>query len=92
VLSQSATANSVSTGGAACVYAVAPIHPDQVEFTSAELIEQPRNGTLEQTGGFAFKYQPKSGFRGTDEYAIKVGGHNRQRASCATVTYRVTVE
>jgi Bacterial Ig domain len=92
VLNQSATANSVSIGEATCFYTVAPIHPDQVQFTSASIVEQPNNGTFEQTGSFAFKYQPKAGFRGTDEYAIKVCGRNSQRAGCATVTYRVTVK
>ena len=92
VLSQSATSNSVSTGGAACVYTVGPIHPDQVQFTSASIVEQARNGIFEQTGSFAFKYQPNPSFKGVDEYAIKVCGHNNQRAGCATVTYRVTVK
>jgi hypothetical protein len=92
VLSQSATTNSVSTGGAACVYTVGPIHPDQVQFTSASIVEQARNGIFEQTGSFAFKYQPNPSFKGVDEYAIKVCGHNNQRAGCATVTYRVTVK
>ena len=91
VRSQSATTNSVSNGGAACSYTVAPVHPDQVEFTSASIVEPPRNGTFEQTGSFAFRYQPNSGFRGADEYAVKVCGHNNQSAGCAVVTYRVTV-
>ena len=80
----------MSIGGAR-FYSVAPIHPDQVEFTSASIVEQPSNGTFEQTGSFAFKYQPKAGFKGADEYAVKVCGHNSQRSGCATVTYRVTV-
>jgi hypothetical protein len=92
VLSQSATTNSVSTGGAACVYTVGPIHPDQVQFTSASIVEQARNGIFEQTESFAFKYQPNPSFKGVDEYAIKVCGHNNQRAGCAAVTYRVTVK
>jgi hypothetical protein len=92
VLSQSARADSVSTAGAACFYKVAPIHPDQVQFTDASIVEQASNGTFEQTGAFAFKYQPRPGFRGTDEYAIKVCGHNSERAGCATITYRVTVK
>src|ERR1700686_1044198 len=91
VLSQSVTTNSVNSGGAACLYSVAPIHPDQVQFTSASIVEQPTNGTFEQTGSFAFKYQPKPGFTGNDENSIKVCGHNSQRSGCATVTYRVTV-
>jgi hypothetical protein len=94
VLSQSATANSVSAGGAPCIYNVAPIHPDQVQFTSASIVKQASNGTFEQTGAFAFKYQPGPGIGGggTDEYAIKVCGHDNQRAGCATVTFRVTVK
>jgi hypothetical protein len=92
VLSQSARADSVSTAGAACFYKVAPIHPDQVQFTSASIVGQPSNGSFEQTGDFAFKYQPRPDFKGTDEYAIKVCGHNSQRAGCATITYRVTVQ
>jgi len=92
VLSQSTTANSVSAGGAACLYSVAPIHPDQVQFTSASIEKSASNGSFAQTGDFAFKYQPNAGFKGTDEYAIKVCGHNNQQAGCAIVTYRVAVQ
>ena len=92
VLSQGTTANAVSTGGAACIHTVAPVHPDQVQFTSGQIVKQASNGTFEQTGAFAFKYQPRPGFRGTDEYAIKVCGHNNQRAGCAIITYRVNVQ
>jgi hypothetical protein len=92
VLSQSARADSVSTAGAACFYKVAPIHPDQVQFTSASIVVQPSNGAFEQTGAFAFRYQPRPGFKGIDECAIRVCGHNSERAGCATVTYRVTVK
>lgn len=91
LFSQPAKANSVSTGGASCSYTVGPIHPDQVQFTDASIVKQPSNGTFEQTGAFAFKYQPSSGFKGTDEYAIKVCGHSSERAGCATITYRVVV-
>ena len=92
LLSQPATANSVSTGGASCSYTLSPIHPDQVQFTGASIVKQPSNGTFEQTGAFAFKYQPNSGFKGTDEYAIKVCGHSSERAGCATITYHVAVK
>ena len=71
VLSQSATTNSVSTGGASCVYKVGPVHPEQVQFTDASIVRRPRNGNFEQTEAFAFRYRPNPGFRGTDEYAIK---------------------
>jgi hypothetical protein len=91
VLSQSVSVNSVSTAGASCSYSVAPITPGKVQFTSAAILKQPNNGTFDQVGGFAFKYQPKPGFRGSDEYAIKVCGHNSERAGCAIITYHITV-
>jgi len=90
-LSQGTTANVVSTGGAVCVHTVAPFHPDQVQFTGSEIVKQASNGTFEQTGAFAFKYQPRPGFRGMDEYAIRVCGHTNQRAGCAVVTFRANV-
>jgi hypothetical protein len=91
ILSQSVSVSSVSTGGGTCSYSVAPIHPDKVQFTSASIVKQPSNGTFDQVGGFAFKYQPNPGFKGSDEYAIRVCGHASDRAGCATITYRISV-
>ena len=89
IYSQSATANSVSTGGGACIYTP---HPGfQVEWTSLTITERPQNGTFEQTAAFEFKYQPKPGFKGQDEAAVKACGHNADRSGCATITYRITV-
>jgi len=91
LLSESVSANSVSSGGGACSYSIAPTHPDKVQFTSAAIVKRPRNGTFEQVGAFAFKYQPNSAFKGADECAIKVCGHSSDRAGCATITYHVVV-
>jgi len=88
--SRSATTNSVSTGGGACIYTP---HPrPEVQWTSVSIIERPQNGTFEQTGEYAFKYQPRSGFKGQDEYAMKICGRDPQSSGCATITYRVTVK
>jgi PAN domain-containing protein len=92
VLSQSVSVNSVSSGGSPCTYSVAPLHPDVVTFTSARIVKKSNNGTFEQVGIFSFRYQPTRGFKGGDEYAIEVCGHNRERSGCATITYRVTVQ
>jgi hypothetical protein len=88
-LSQSTTANSISTGGAACIYS---LHQGpQVQWTNVSITEQPRNGIFEKTGDFVFKYQPRPGFKGQDEYALTICGNNTQHAGCATITYRTTV-
>jgi hypothetical protein len=91
VLSRSTTTNEVIKGGAACVHTLSPIHPDQVQFTSAKIVKSPSNGAFGQIGAFAFRYQPRPGFKGADEYAIEVCGHNNERGGCATITYRATV-
>ena len=87
--SRSTTAHSVSTGGSACTYTLTP--SPQVQWTGVSITEQPRNGTFEKTGEYAFKYQPKAGFKGTDEYAVKVCGHDAQSSGCATITYHIIV-
>jgi len=87
--SRSGTANSVTTGGAACIYTP---HPrPEVQWTSVSITERPKNGTFEQTAEFEFKYQPNPGFKGQDETAIKACGHSTDHSGCATVTYRITV-
>ena len=91
VNSDKVSVKSVSTAGAPCPVKVAPQHPDLVQFTSASIVKQPGHGSFTQVGDFEFKYQPVADFRGMDQYAIKVCGHNSQRGGCATLTYNVTV-
>jgi hypothetical protein len=92
VLSDKVSTKAVSTGGAPCLVKVAPQHPDLVQFTSGSIEKQPSSGSFTQEGPFAFKYQPTPGFKGSDQYGIKVCGHNSQRAGCATITFNVTVQ
>jgi hypothetical protein len=91
VNSDTVSVNSVSNGGAPCTYKVAPLNPGAVQFTSASIEKQASNGTFAQTGAFEFKYQANAGFKGSDQYAIKVCGHNSQRGGCANITYKITV-
>ena len=95
--SRSGSTKWVSTGGGSCLDGLS--HRDVVQWTSISIVEQPKNGTF----GFAFKdktipgflpfqYQPNPGFKGTDEAAVKVCGHdNQQHTGCATMTYHITV-
>ena len=92
VLNDKVSTNAVSTGGAPCSVTVAPSHPDQVQFTRASIEKHPSSGSFTQEGPFAFKYQPNPGFRGSDQYGIKVCGHDSQRAGCAILTYNITVQ
>jgi hypothetical protein len=91
VNSDSVSVNGVSTAGAPCSHKVAPQRPDLVQFTSASIEKQPSNGSFAQLGAFEFRYQLNAGFKGADQYAIKVCGHNNQRGGCAIITYKLTV-
>jgi hypothetical protein len=60
-------------------------------YTSISVIQRPRNGTIApRSNGFAFNYQPRPGFKGSDAFAIKACGSNRGKPGCVTVNYAVT--
>jgi hypothetical protein len=61
-------------------------------FTEASIVSKPHNGTLSQTGGFAFTYKPKVGFKGSDSYSLKVCGTSPQGTGCSTINYQATVQ
>jgi hypothetical protein len=96
-LGQSGSLKWVSVGGGSCLDGVS--YRDEVQWTSISIAEQPANGTF----GFAFKdnttpgflpfqYRPNPGFKGTDEAAVKICGHdNQDHVGCATLTYHITV-
>ena len=60
-------------------------------FTSVSVVSPPRNGTLSSSGLIA-TYTPKSGFKGSDQYVIKVCGNRSGSPGCSTLTYAVTVQ
>jgi hypothetical protein len=59
-------------------------------YTSITVTRRPRNGTIApRSNGFAFNYQPRSGFKGSDAFAIKACGTSRGKPGCVTVNYAV---
>jgi len=60
-------------------------------FTSASVVQPPRNGRLSKTGNFSFRYQARPGFKGADTYAVKVCASGRSGSGCSTITYQTTV-
>jgi hypothetical protein len=79
--------SGVMPAGSTCIHR---IHArNTFKFASASVISAPRNGTLSPMESFSFRYQPKTGFRGSDEYAVQVCGV--RRGACSTLMYRMTV-
>jgi hypothetical protein len=85
----SVSTTGVITGGTACT------HPFRaggtLRFNSASIASRPSNGTLTQTGALSFRYQPRAGFKGSDQYSLKVCGTGRSGIGCSTITYRMTI-
>ena len=44
------------------------------------------------SSGLSATYTPKSGFKGSDQYVIKVCGNRSGSPGCSTLTYAVTVQ
>jgi hypothetical protein len=62
-----------------------------IAYTSITVTQRPRNGTIApRSNGFAFNYQPRPGFKGSDAFAIKACGSNHGKPGCVTVNYAVT--
>ncbi len=60
-----------------------------LKFSSASIISPPRNGTLRAVESRSFRYQPRTGFTGTDQYTVRMCG--RGPRACSTITYSMTV-
>jgi hypothetical protein len=75
--------NQTSTGGAACNLTYTTGSPG-----SASIASGPSRGTLSQLDPLNLKYQPNTGFKGSDHYTIKLC----DRAGCAAITYNVTIK
>jgi len=62
------------------------------EFTSASIVDLPRNGRLKQTGPFSFHYSANKGFKGSDTYSVSVCGKSTAGSGCSKIIYDMTVE
>ena len=58
-----------------------------VAYTDSSIVRKPKNGNLEHINITSFDYSPKKGFKGIDDYTIKVCSEK----GCATITYKITV-
>ncbi len=58
-----------------------------VAYTDSSIVRKPKNGNLEHINITSFDYTPKKGFKGKDDYTIKVCSDK----GCATITYKITV-
>jgi hypothetical protein len=64
----------------------------KTQLTSGSISSQPSHGTLQQTGDLAFVYRPQQGFKGSDQYAVKICGENPSGSGCSIITYEVSVQ
>jgi hypothetical protein len=79
--------SGVMPAGSMCIHKIRA--NNRFRFASASVVSPPRNGTLAPMESFSFRYQPKPGFRGSDQYAVQVCGV--RRGACSTLMYRMTV-
>ena len=62
------------------------------EFSAASVAAQPKNGDLSQIAHLEFRYRPKTGFKGNDEFALRVCGRTVKGQGCSILHYTATVE
>jgi hypothetical protein len=62
------------------------------KISAASIVAMPQNGTLKKAGNLAFRYQPKSGFSGSDQYTLKVCGSTPGGKGCSTLNYSATIQ
>ena len=79
--------SGLMSAGSTCIHRIRA--NNRFKFASASVVSAPRNGTLAPMESFSFRYQPKPGFRGSDEYAVKVCGV--RKGACSMLMYRMTV-
>lgn len=63
-----------------------------MEFTSASIVDLPRNGKLKQIGPFSFYYSANKGFKGSDTYSVSVCGKSTAGSGCSKIIYDMSVE
>ena len=79
--------SGVMPAGSTCIHKIRALNT--YRFASAAVVSAPHNGTLAPMESFSFRYQPKAGFRGSDEYSVKVCGV--RQGACSMLMYRMTV-
>jgi hypothetical protein len=63
-----------------------------VKFDSLTFVRRPANLSIApNSNGFSFTVKSRGGFRGQDQFTVRICGSNRDRAGCSEITYDVTV-
>jgi hypothetical protein len=68
------------------------ISAGKIHFRSAAVVAKPKNGSLRKIAHLEFRYRPKSGFKGSDAFSVKVCGKTPNGSGCSTLHYDATVE
>jgi hypothetical protein len=79
--------SGVMSAGSTCIHRIRA--RNTYRFASASVVSAPHNGTLSAIESFSFRYQPKAGFHGSDEYSVRVCG--MRQGACSMLMYRMTV-
>jgi hypothetical protein len=58
---------------------------------SVSIASRPANGALTQAGRFAIRYKPRPGYKGTDQYSLKLCASGARGSGCSVITYRMTI-
>ena len=64
----------------------------KIQFTSAKVVSKPKNGDLAKIAHLEFRYRPKPGFKGNDEFALQVCGKTTKGQGCSILHYNATVD
>jgi hypothetical protein len=79
--------SGVMPAGSTCIHRIRA--NNTYRFASASVVAAPRNGTLAPIESLSFRYQPRVGFHGSDEYSVRVCGV--RQGACSMLMYRMMV-
>jgi hypothetical protein len=63
-----------------------------VTFRSAAIVAKPKKGDLRKIAHLEFRYRPKPGFRGSDNFSLRVCGRNQSGSGCSILHYTAQVD
>ncbi len=86
----SVASTGVVTGNGVCSRSFTSI--SLLKFTGIQIASNPSNGSLGTRGKDVWIYRAKSGFKGSDQFAVKICGTGPVGSGCSTITYSVTVQ
>jgi hypothetical protein len=64
----------------------------KIQFSRATIVSKSKNGDLSKIAHLEFRYRPKPGFKGNDEFALQVCGRTPKGQGCSILHYNATVD